>query len=338
MIVIDFSDLWHASLREERSLPGGGSRVSYHWPGKLGHLEATPLLILPHLKLIAYDTVIAQPLQIRFAPSHQSGDIWIDITVMLRGGCSHVYPELGCSLPLATGDLNLFYTPDGLPGVELHQPGVQRCLSLLIQPMWLHRYVMAPRAEHADLWHGLFDRAPSHPVARAQRVTTAITGLLAQIEHCPFDGPLRHIYLEAKALELLTLALDLIAVHPTVCQCSTTPLRRDDAERIRHARDLLLADVANPPSLLALARHVGINDHKLKRGFRELFGTTVFGYLRAQRMEVAQHLLQQRHLSVGEVAQSVGYINASKFAAAYRRHFGRSPKSSAVEHKTSVVE
>lgn len=81
----------------------------------------------------------------------------------------------------------------------------------------------------------------------------------------------------------------------------------------------------DPPSLLALARQVGLNDFKLKRGFRQVFGTTAFGYLHDQRMERARQLLEERRFNVTEVACTVGYANPSHFAAAFKRKFGVNP-------------
>jgi AraC-like DNA-binding protein len=72
---------------------------------------------------------------------------------------------------------------------------------------------------------------------------------------------------------------------------------------------------------------VGINELKLKRGFHAVFGTTAFGYLRARRLEAARALLLAKSVSVGEAAERVGYKCPSRFASAFRRHFGRSPSS-----------
>lgn len=102
-------------------------------------------------------------------------------------------------------------------------------------------------------------------------------------------------------------------------------LARSDLERLERARRLLLDRIDSPPSLRDLARHVGLNEVKLKVGFRTAFGNSVFGYLRVERMELARRLLVQRGLSVTEVALRVGYANPSKFAGAFRKHFGFMP-------------
>jgi AraC-like DNA-binding protein len=102
-------------------------------------------------------------------------------------------------------------------------------------------------------------------------------------------------------------------------------LQADDIERIYQARDILRDRFKNPPSLINLAHQVGLNDYKLKIGFRHVFGTTTFGYLHSYRMEQASQLLRERHLSVTAVAKAVGYASRSSFVKAFQKKFGVSP-------------
>ena len=80
-------------------------------------------------------------------------------------------------------------------------------------------------------------------------------------------------------------------------------------------------------SLAELSRAVHLNEFKLKRGFKERFGTTVFGFLRQKRMELARELLASESQNVIEVANRVGYSNPSHFARAFREAFGVNPSS-----------
>jgi AraC-like DNA-binding protein len=100
-----------------------------------------------------------------------------------------------------------------------------------------------------------------------------------------------------------------------------------DLDRLHQAKEILLQDLENPPSLLELAQQVGLNDYKLKSGFRQVFGTTVFGYLHRHRMQQAYFLLQTCDLSVTEVADRVGYTSLSAFSTAFKKFFGISPNS-----------
>jgi AraC family transcriptional regulator, transcriptional activator of the genes for pyochelin and ferripyochelin receptors len=100
-----------------------------------------------------------------------------------------------------------------------------------------------------------------------------------------------------------------------------------DLDRLYQAREILLQDLENPPSLLDLAKQVGLNDYKLKAGFRRVFGTTVFGYLHEQRMTQAHDLLTSSDLPVTEIANQVGYTSLSAFSTAFKKFFGIRPSS-----------
>jgi AraC family transcriptional regulator, transcriptional activator of the genes for pyochelin and ferripyochelin receptors len=155
-------------------------------------------------------------------------------------------------------------------------------------------------------------------------LTVAMRLALEQILNCPFQGVLKRLYLEAKCLELITLKLDNLS-QKSRTSATRVKLNLDDTDRIHWAKDILLTNIAYPPSLLELAKQVGLNDYKLKIGFRQVFNTTVFGYLYRQRMLEAGRLLLGTQLKVNEVAQAVGYANQSRFAAAFRKHFGVNP-------------
>lgn len=160
---------------------------------------------------------------------------------------------------------------------------------------------------------------------RESRMTPAMWAALYQVLHCPFSDVARQLYLEGKALELIGL---YVADHGGAGQPQPgAALRPDDVERIHAAKDVLLHHMENPPTLPALARQVGINDHKLKVGFKQVFGTTVFGYLHTQRMEQARRLLLEGRLNVLEVACAVGYASPSRFTAAFKQRFGVLPST-----------
>ena len=154
--------------------------------------------------------------------------------------------------------------------------------------------------------------------------TAAIQATLRQILECPYSGTTQRIYLEAKVLELIALQF-----HQLTERSGATPvppsLRLEDRERLHQAKDILQRQFDQPPSLQALARQVGLNDYKLKQGFRQLFDTTVFGYVQTCRMEQAQMLLQDRDLSIAYIADRVGYASPSQFCHAFKRHTGMTP-------------
>lgn len=158
-----------------------------------------------------------------------------------------------------------------------------------------------------------------------QPTTAAMQSAIHQILHCPYQGLTRWLYLEGKVIELIALRLDQIREAPE--ERALLCMTGDRGDRLYQARDILLNRLDNPPSVLELAREVGLNHNKLKQGFRQVFGTTVFGYSQLCRLEKARQLLYEGHLTVAAVACEVGYANAAKFASAFKRKFGITPSA-----------
>ncbi len=146
--------------------------------------------------------------------------------------------------------------------------------------------------------------------------------LAHQVLQCSLEGVTRRLLMESKALEMLAYELEEFSD-----QAPGKAVRRDlqEMEGLYHARSILEAEFTNPPSLFQLSRRVGLNDFKLKRGFRELFRNSVFGYVRQLRMEKARSLLEGSDFSVTQVALEAGYNSFGHFAAAFKRSFGILP-------------
>lgn len=145
-----------------------------------------------------------------------------------------------------------------------------------------------------------------------------------QILNCPHQGMCQQLYLEAKVLELIAGYLELIRTN----ESSPEPLiylSPEDMDCLHQSKEILSLELMNPPSLVELSQQVNLNQKKLNLGFRQLFGTTPFGYLSEQRMEQARILLETRKFNVTEVAKSVGYASLSAFNAAFRKRFGVNP-------------
>ncbi len=161
-----------------------------------------------------------------------------------------------------------------------------------------------------------------------QQITnlSLIHQLVEQIKNCPYTGMLKQLYLEGKALELLTLHLNGIELEEDKKK-TATKLNETDIHALYHAKEILNNCWRTPPSILALSKMIGLNDYKLKYGFKEMFGTTVFGYVRDLRMHEARNILENGKANVSETALMVGYQNLSHFATLFRKTFGYNPSN-----------
>ncbi|WP_437487631.1 AraC family transcriptional regulator [Sorangium sp. So ce1014] len=190
--------------------------------------------------------------------------------------------------------------------LEIDRLRLSELLGTQVLPVAVERVLSSPRAYPTD----------------AQPVVPALFQLIDEIVHCDARGPSRQLYLEAKGLELLAVMVDRLEEGE---RAASPVLSAHDMDRLERARQIVLARMDDPPRLPDLARLAGLNEAKLKAGFRTLFGDTVYGYLRDRRLDEAHRLLRQRRYSVSEVAARVGYVNPSKFAAAFRERFGVPP-------------
>ena len=151
---------------------------------------------------------------------------------------------------------------------------------------------------------------------------------IQEVLNCRFTGSMKKLFLLSKSIEILVLQAE--AYDKAEKEQSVHCKRKDDLERIRYARDYVVDHVENPPSLSELARIIGINEYKLKRGFKEVFRTTVFGYLSDYRLTVARQSLLDRSKTITEIAYSLGYSSPQHFSTAFKKKFGVSPSTARV--------
>ncbi|MEM7061857.1 MAG: AraC family transcriptional regulator [Cyanobacteria bacterium P01_B01_bin.77] len=149
-------------------------------------------------------------------------------------------------------------------------------------------------------------------------ITKAMQSTIGQILSCPYSGSVRRLYLKQKAMTLVDLRLDAMTLPR---------LPFDELNHIYQAAAILRENLTNPPTVETLARQIGTNRLKINQGFRQVYDTTPYGYLRDYRLMQAKQLLLTSELSIDQVATAVGYSSRSRFATAFRKYIGINPKT-----------
>ena len=153
--------------------------------------------------------------------------------------------------------------------------------------------------------------------------TFKIQQVINEIIECPYQAGLQDLFLLSKSIELLVLQADLYSENNTV----TFIKNSIDKKKIIEAKELLTSKIENPPTIIALSKIIGINEYKLKKGFKELFGTTIFGYIHQNRMILAKKLLLDTPKSAKEIAYEIGYSSPQHFSKSFKTTFGVTPNS-----------
>lgn len=149
--------------------------------------------------------------------------------------------------------------------------------------------------------------------------------LAHQVATCPYAGPLRTLYLQGKALELLAVLLASLDQNATPA-ATDAALPPAHVERLMAARDILAAEFSAAPSLDELGRRIGMSTSLLTSGFRRLFGVSVLEFVQEYRLNHAFAALREGRINVSQAAYSSGYSRAH-FSMLFRRRFGFSPRA-----------
>ncbi|MFS4470322.1 helix-turn-helix transcriptional regulator [Chryseobacterium sp. T20] len=152
-------------------------------------------------------------------------------------------------------------------------------------------------------------------------ITHEMYQILNDIIHCNRKGTFKRIYLEAKVSELLLLQLEQFFDSESL----PSSLQKKEIEKMYAVRDYIVKNLNAESSLNDLAHLVGTNEFTLKKGFKELFGTTVFGFWNDLKMEQAKRMLLDSDLNISEISDHIGYKNPRHFSSAFKRKFNILP-------------
>ena len=154
------------------------------------------------------------------------------------------------------------------------------------------------------------------------KTRTVIEGLLNH----NFTDSLENIYINAQTQMLLLYTLDCMLGEKEIDTINCKFLANEaDREKITKSREILIQHIGEPITIKELSRKVAINECYLKKGFKEMFGTTIFDFYQSQRMEHAKYLLYEKGLTVTDVSVLLGYSSISHFSTAFKKHTGLKP-------------
>ncbi len=284
-------------------------------PEVLGRGYELELELMPGVRLCFADHEWQQDTIVK-TPAH---DHPIQISIFPSGALyfDAVHPNLG--------DGHSYFSGSGIsPSVAGMLRAGRRwtCVDIEIDPELFSSGFLTEQQRDSDLLKPLL-KQDDWKVSFYPTLTPAMQTIAQQMWDVPYRGELKRLYLQAKVMELLVIYLDWVAEAQ---QQPVHGLKPDTVTRLHHAKELLATQVEQPPTLVELAQQVGVSKRTLQRGFRDLFGTTVFGYLHTLRMKQAEQLLRNRQMRVSEVAHAVGYSHPGHFTEAFKRTFGMTPK------------
>ncbi|MBO9727376.1 MAG: helix-turn-helix transcriptional regulator [Chitinophaga sp.] len=242
----------------------------------------------------------------------------------MKGDYAFSYKQLNRAFDLVGGHHNIMYS-DGFEievqpkTPEIETFGIQFPKSLFIEFTQTGNDSLQRFCEHILAGrHALLSEnwGPIDPATQA---------VIGQIMQCRFTGQLKKLFLLSKSIELLVLSAE--AYNYAAAKKDIFLKNKADKEKIIAVRDLIHERLNDPPGLSEIAQLVGLNEYKLKRGFKETFNSTVFEYLTGQRLELANQYLLDTEKTSAEIAYELGYATPQHFNNAFKKKFGVTPNS-----------
>ena len=224
------------------------------------------------------------------------------------------------ALPVSSNNSILLYNPvQELPINALLYPN-SLVISILISIKKFHGLF----SNQADQISFLNKDNIGNKFYKEKKLEPMMSVVLNQMVQLSVHESMHNLYLRAKVFELMSFYFNR-SKEMDIEQC---PFLVDDKniKKIRLAKEIIISRMIEPPSLTVLASEVEISLKKLKEGFKQVYGASVFVFLLDYKMQVSKTLLSSGNYNVNEVALKVGYSTATHFINAFKKKFGTTPK------------
>lgn len=148
--------------------------------------------------------------------------------------------------------------------------------------------------------------------------------LLGQVKHYRGEGMAAKLFFEGKVAEAVSFIVER-SRQAQQRKDAKRHLSSQDAQQIELITFYLNDHYAMDTSLEQLIKIGCMSATKLQTAFKQYHGSTITEYIQQRRMSQAEHLLANTELNIGQIAQSVGYSKASRFAELFRKSTGLLP-------------
>jgi AraC-like DNA-binding protein len=252
--------------------------------------------------------------------SREIDNSFIQFHFNVKGNSKFLFNGGSYELQLPEENSLLLYNPQRDLPLHLSMEKESWLISLVISIKKFH----ALFSQEADYITFLSGDNKDKKYYKDAQVSPSTAVVLNQIMNFNLTPSIKNLYFKAKAFELLSLYFNK-AENPDLEQC---PFLSDEEniKKIRRAKDIVIARIAEPPSLQELSDEIGLSLKKLKEGFKQIYGDSVYSFLFDYKMEYARKLLETGEYNVNEVGLKVGYSTASHFIAGFKKKFGTTPK------------
>ena len=245
---------------------------------------------------------------------------YIQFHFCLKGSSDFLFNNGTYKLKILEEQSLLLYNPQRELPIHLEVSPNSWMVSVLISIKKFHGLF----SQEADYITFLSDDNKDKKYYTDGKISPSMSIVLNQMLNFNLNSSIKSLYIKGKIYELLSLYFNR-SEDADVEQC---PFLVDESNviKIRKAKDIIISRMSEPPSLQELADEIDLSLKKLKEGFKQIYGDSVYSFLFDYKLEVARKLLESGAHNVNEVGLKVGYSTSSHFIAAFKKKYGTTPK------------
>ena len=245
---------------------------------------------------------------------------FIQMHFCLRGNSKFLFNNSSYSFDVLDNRCILLYNPQRTLPINLEIHPKTTLISILISIEKFHSLF----SKESGFITFLSNENSNKKYYDDAEIKPTVAIVLQQIINSSINSSIRELYVKGKIYELLSLHFQ--KDEASIGEYCPFLVDEQNVLKIRKAKEIIISRMAEPPSLQELADEIGLNLKRLKEGFKQIYGDTVYSFLFDYKMEYARKLLESNQYNVNEVGLQVGYSTASHFIAAFRKKFGTTPK------------
>jgi len=245
----------------------------------------------------------------------------------LAGNYRGILDRPHMSFEIGSGEHYLFFAGELQGSGQLFEGVKQFYVSVMIDLDLLFSYFEENGSFLPEVLRDVLSEKGDACILRVERMTPVMHKALRQILYCPYRDVSRKLFLESRCLELIACQLQQFSVLKNALSGDRqgSALHPSEKSAIERVSRMLLDNLDAALHLNDLAAVAGMSHPKLNRCFRQLYGKTVFEFIRHERLNKARELIESHGRTVTETAYMVGYSSISHFSKLYKHHFGISP-------------
>ena len=245
---------------------------------------------------------------------------FIQFHFCLKGSLKFIFNNGRYNIKVKDDDSLLLYNPERDLPINIDMDPKTWVISILISIKKFHSLF----SQDANYITFLSDENKGKKYYKDKITSPSMAIILTQLFNYNLHSSMKQLYFKGKIYELLSLYFNK-SEDPSLEQCPFL-VDEDNVAKIKKAKDIILSRMAEPPSLPELADEINLSLKKLKEGFKQIYGDTVYSFLFSHKMDYARKLLESNEHNVNEVGLKVGYSTSSHFIAAFKKKFGTTPK------------